>query len=99
MALVYKMSKNVNEKFYIGSTTETIAKRFARHWNISKSGLYPNRRLYQAMNELGKDAFRIEIVRDLGDVSKPLMWAQEMEVINEFDSLKNGYNMKRSIKS
>ena len=97
MAVIYKISNNINEKPYIGSTTETIGKRFSRHWNKARSGLYPNRRLYQAMNELGKDAFHIEIVRDLGDVSKPIMCAQENELILEYDSIKTGYNMKRSI--
>ena len=61
---IYIIRNSENDLTYIGSTCQTLAQRMAQHRRDMK---YPKRqqyKLYQAMNELGVDAFYIELLED-----------------------------------
>ena len=61
---IYIIRNSQNDLTYIGSTCQTLAQRMAQHRRDMK---YPKRqqyKLYQAMNELGVDAFYIELLED-----------------------------------
>ena len=51
-AKIYKIFNSVNDKLYIGSTTNELTKRLSKH-----KGENNNMLIVQAMRELGKEHF------------------------------------------
>lgn len=48
---IYKLVNNVDDKIYVGSTTNPLYARLCTHKNDSKK--YPNRKVYYHINEIG----------------------------------------------
>ncbi|MGL4997506.1 MAG: GIY-YIG nuclease family protein [Cetobacterium sp.] len=84
---IYKITNSVNQKVYIGNTTQTIERRFKQHISDSKKERCNKRPLYHAMNKYGIDKFTIIEIGKFEN-SKEI----EMKHILEYDSYKNGYN-------
>lgn len=57
---IYKITCLVNQKVYIGQTSETIEKRFARHMGYQKDE--SDTKFYRAIRKYGKENFRIEAI-------------------------------------
>lgn len=57
---IYKISNNVDDKIYIGSTRLSLAQRHAMHRYYCDKKTFP---LYKHMNSLGKDNFKIESIK------------------------------------
>ena len=83
----------MNQKVYIGQTSETIEKRFARHMGYQKNE--HDTKFYRAIRKYGKDNFKIEAI-DFADTQEELD-QKEIYYIKLYDSVKNGYNSKESI--
>ena len=61
---IYKITNDYNDDIYIGSTCNTLIKRFSQHKADhirEKNKDYP---LYSLMNEIGFERFRIELIED-----------------------------------
>jgi len=86
---IYVIRNHCNDMVYIGSTTQSLSKRFSKHkWDC-------NRRtspLYNAMNELYFGNFYIELVEEYPCDNKEQLCAKEGYYIRQFDSYNNGYN-------
>ena len=83
---IYIIRNSENDLTYIGSTCQTLAQRMAQHRRDMK---YPKRqqyKLYQAMNELGVDAFYIELLEDYPCQKKEELLKKEGEKIRELNS-------------
>ena len=83
---IYIIRNSQNDLTYIGSTCQTLAQRMAQHRRDMK---YPKRqqyKLYQAMNELGVDAFYIELLEDYPCQKKEELLKKEGERIRELNS-------------
>lgn len=83
----------MNQKVYIGQTSETIEKRFARHMGYQKDE--HDTKFYRAIRKYGKENFKIEAI-DYADTQEELD-EKEIYYIKLYDSVKNGYNSKDSI--
>ena len=83
------------QQVYIGSTTETLKRRMSRHHYKAK--IFGNRKLYAAMNQSGGN-WKIELVKDLGIVSKAELLKAELSFIDEYDSIRRGLNTLRPIR-
>ena len=59
---IYKILNNIDDEIYVGSTTETLGQRMAKHRAARKSK--PQYKLYKHMNELGVDNFYIELIEN-----------------------------------
>lgn len=61
---VYKITNVVNQKVYIGSTTDDggLIGRLKRHFSDLRNGIHCNRHLQRAFNVYGEDKFTCEIV-------------------------------------
>jgi group I intron endonuclease len=57
---IYKISNNVDGKFYIGSTIH-LERRFKEHKTALKKGTHPNYKLQKAFYEVGIDSLKFEI--------------------------------------
>ena len=89
---IYKISNNVNDKVYIGQTIETIEKRFKDHISASKCENKKGVILYNAMHKYGVENFSHEILKENLTKNEADYW--ERYYIEEFDTIKNGYNLK-----
>jgi group I intron endonuclease len=89
---IYKITCLVNQKVYIGQTSESIEKRFARHMGYQKDE--HDTKFYRAIKKYGKENFQIEAI-DSADTQDELD-RKEVYYIHLYDSVKNGYNSKNS---
>ena len=60
MAYIYVITNDVNNKQYVGKTSDTIEQRFKIHLKDSQNRKNELRPLYQAMNKHGTEHFYIE---------------------------------------
>lgn len=89
MPYIYKITNDINNKLYIGKTTETIEERWRLHLSDSQKERCKDRILYRAMNKYGIEHFHIELIEK---VDANILNEREIYWINYYDSFKNGYN-------
>jgi group I intron endonuclease len=86
MGYVYKITNNVNNRIYVGITTESIQERWKKHKSASR---YEDTYIYRAMRKYGIDNFSIEMIEETNDLSE-----REQYWISKLNTLKpNGYNL------
>ena len=89
---IYSIRNYLNDKVYIGSTTQSLAKRFSAHKGQINANKTRNRPLYIAMRELGVTNFYIELIELYPCTCKDELHAREGHYIRQYDSFNNGYN-------
>lgn len=89
MAIIYKITNNINDKVYVGVTTKTLEERMKIHIQDSKSSRCEKRALYRAFNEIGIDKFQIIYIEEIEDDKK---FEREIFWIDKLKSFKDGYN-------
>ena len=88
MLNIYKIINTVNDKVYIGQTSETIEDRFSRHTGY-QAREYEDK-IHRAMRKYGIDKFSILKI-DEATTQKELD-DKEVYWINQYDSINKGYN-------
>lgn len=83
---IYIIRNTQNDLTYIGSTCRTLAKRMTEHKMDIRSEKCQNYKLYKAMNELGKDAFYIELLEDYPCQKRDELLKKEGDKIKEYQS-------------
>lgn len=86
--IVYKHTCSINGKCYIGLTVKPMMERWAEH--CSDANRHPKRKFFAAINKHGKDNWIHEVLFE-SDNSLEIV-EREIELINQHDSVKNGYN-------
>ena len=86
---IYKITNDINDKVYIGKTTNSLEERFKEHCHDSKRRKNEKRPLYNAMNKYGIDKFHIELVEQCG---LEILSKQESYWIEHYHSYSSGYN-------
>lgn len=92
MLMVYKITNQINNKSYIGSTIRGY-KRWDEHKKdaFNPQSNHYNYPLYRAFRKYGIENFKFEILKqDFIDIEEMQLFEQQM--IYQFDSLNNGYN-------
>lgn len=86
---IYKITNTVNQKGYIGKTTNSIEKRWKEHKHDYTRDYCKDRPLYRAMNKYGIENFIIEQLEevDIKDLSN-----REIYWIEYYHTFSNGYN-------
>ena len=84
---IYKITNDFNDDVYIGSTCDTLVKRFSSHKSQINSSDKKNRPLYELMREIGTDRFRIELIEDYSCEDKYKLRQREGYFIRELGSL------------
>ena len=82
------------DKFYIGSTTGYLCSRKAVHKAHSK--LFPERKVYKTINEIGWDNIQIELIEQFECETNAELVARETFYIDQELNNSNCLNMKRS---
>lgn len=86
MGYIYRIYNDINEKNYIGLTTNTVETRWKKHLANSSLVQY---HLYDAMRLYGVEHFFIETIEKIED---NLLAEREQYWIQYYDSFYNGYN-------
>jgi group I intron endonuclease len=88
MAFIYKITNNINQKFYIGFTGQKIPmRRFNQHLSSARSERKNNQPIIRAIRKYGEENFSFEIL--LEGEEKFLLNVEEPRLIKE---LKPEYN-------
>ena len=85
---IYKITCKVNNKVYIGQTTETLEKRFRRHMGYQKDS--HDTKFYRAVRKYGVDNFYIELLDKA--TSRLELNLLEEHYIKAYNSIEEGYN-------
>lgn len=86
---IYCITNLVNNKKYIGKTTEGINIRWKDHCTCARRKNIQNRPLYKAFNKYGIENFKIELIEEC---SIENLNAREIYWIAKFNTFKCGYN-------
>lgn len=86
MGYIYRIYNDINEKSYIGLTTNTVETRWKKHLANSAFVKY---HLYDAMRLYGVEHFFIEMIENVED---NYLAERERYWIQYYDSFHNGYN-------
>lgn len=92
---IYKITNEVNNKCYIGDSSETLRYRFFTAWHGSHFSKYEskfNHHLYNSMNKHGLENFTLEILPYSDELT-------EEYYIQKFDSFNKGFNRNYSGKA
>ena len=84
---IYKISNDYNDDIYIGSTCNTLVKRYSQHKAYSKQEKYQPRPLYKLSNDIGFDRFRIQLIENYPCEDKYMLKQKEGEYIRELSTL------------
>lgn len=90
MYFVYKITNKVNEKKYIGITSD-IKRRFYQHVWMLRNNRHHSIKLQRAYNKYGEDSFSFDIIEEV-DCDADQIAKREILYIALFDSCDNGYN-------
>jgi len=61
---IYKITNSNDNKIYIGSTVKNLNDRMANHRNNIKNDEKKKSKLYQHIKKVGKDKFKIKLVKN-----------------------------------
>lgn len=89
VAQIYKIENDINDKVYIGQTTQGIRIRYRQHLDKVRD-TSDHTRLHSAMRELGVEHFSCVLLEECNELD---LDNREKYWINYFDSYNNGYNM------
>ena len=84
---IYKILNHIDDKCYIGSTTQSLSKRMGKHRIDMKNSIKCNRMLYKHMIEHGTEQFYIELVENYPCQSVEELRKREGELIRLYGTL------------
>lgn len=92
--LIYKITNDINNKVYIGQTTNTLKERIRNYYNEVK-WQSESRPIISAMSKYGIEHFHFEIIKD-NISTKQELDNEERKFIQLYQSLisQNGYNVE-----
>ena len=89
MSFIYVITNKINNKQYVGKTTDTIQHRWKRHLIDSRKRISEKRPLYDAINKYGPENFTIDA---LEECSINELEEREQYWIDKLDTYQKGYN-------
>lgn len=92
MGYIYKITNDINNKVYIGQTTNSLEERFQQHKKDALRQRCEIRPLYRAMNKYGFDHFKIEMIEECPDQE---LQAKEIYWTAYYKGYEDGYNGTR----
>ena len=88
MGIIYKITNLINNKVYIGQTSQTPSARWSDHKKNFNS-LQDNMAIHKAMLKYGEKNFSFELIEEC---ENSLLSEREQYWIQKYNTYKNGYN-------
>jgi hypothetical protein len=88
---VYRIYNSLDDLVYVGSTTQTLSRRFSAH-KLKAKAERSHLKCDQHWNEIGWDHVHIEILEEGPYQSKDFLRKAENKWIKEMDTIRNGLN-------
>ena len=85
---IYCIRNSIDNELYIGSTCQSLSKRFQKHKDDSR-GYKKDRKLYSKINALGIDKFYIELIEKYPCENVEQLRKREGELIREWKPVLN----------
>lgn len=89
---VYCLHNTRNNNKYVGITTRGVEKRLKDHKDEMIRDRSAHKKIYRAMNEIGKDNFFMEILEVFSEKDKETAYLRERYWIDKLNSIEFGYN-------
>lgn len=86
--IIYMATNKINGKMYIGQTIMSLTKRRQAHYDAAKRGSKTH--FHKAIRKYGRDVFEWTILETAS--SRKRLSDLETKYINEYNSIKKGYN-------
>ena len=86
-AKIYQLVNDITDDIYVGSTCQKLSKRMAEHRASMRSSRDNHIKLYQKMNEIGLEHFRIELIKECPCENIEQLRAIEGKYIREIGTL------------
>lgn len=90
--VIYGIQNTKNSKWYIGSCLD-MKDRFERHRYYLRHNMHHSSKLQRAYNLYGEDTFEVQVLHFLSDLELKDRFTLEQQYIEEYNSVKDGYNM------
>ena len=90
--VIYGIKNIITNKWYIGSCV-SMKDRIHRHWYYLTHNKHHSSKLQRSFNLYGISNFEVHILRYLKETELSIMFDIENTFINDFNSIKNGYNI------
>ena len=84
---IYKITNDYNNDIYVGSTCDTLVKRFSYHKKDMSHEKKFHLPLYKLMSEIGFDRFRIELIENFPSQDKYELRQKEGHYIRQLGTL------------
>ena len=92
MGLIYKVTNKINQKIYIGQTSNTLGERKKQHIQSAFNSRRPTKNYFhKAIKKYGIDNFQWEILED--NILEKDLNKREKYWIKYYNSYLNGYNL------
>lgn len=88
---IYRIKNNITQESYIGQTVD-FTRRRNTHLNRLRNNKHDNPKLQASFNKYGEDNFSWE-VWTFSDITEEELDQLEIEYIDKYNSLNNGYNL------
>ena len=89
MGIIYRAVNTITQESYIGQTNHTLAYRWNQHITDNRRENY---KLQKALQKYGPNVFSVEVLEDIPNATRELMYEREQYWIKYYDSFRNGYN-------
>ncbi len=81
---IYKVINSVDEKVYIGSTTQSLSRRMGNHRENCKD-LNRNSKIYKHMRNIGVQYFKIVLIQNFPCSSKEELECEEFKELSKYE--------------
>ncbi len=88
--IIYRFTNTINNKMYIGLTTQSLKKRVYLHFWVAKRN--PTSHFARALRKYPKDSWVIEILEEGTTDSKEFIKSREVHFVSLYETYVNGYN-------
>ena len=96
---IYKITNHVNNKLYIGQTTESLERRWLRHQKNSICKQSLDTKFSRAIRKYGVDNFTIEEIERLENCTRKQLTERERFWVIKLNTIETGYNVQDPIVS
>ena len=87
---IYLIKNNINNKLYIGQTSQGYLVRFKQHLKLLKP--HESQAIHKAIKKYGKENFHVELIETCHSLEE--LNKKEEFWINHYNSFNNGYNLR-----